>query len=376
MSTAALAPRRSLPSLERYGRHREATARWLLRSIERGRGGSCAHFSLAGGWSRPYPETTGYLIPTLFALEDEVPSLGPRAPALVLGGWLASIQNADGSWNGGLHPARRPRPSVFNTGQILKGMAALFDATGEERWLEAARRGARWLAAGVGAEGLWSGRDYRASETPSYYTHAAWPMLEVWKRTGEEPLRDAAERFLARVLARRRENGSFERWGFGDSPRAFTHTIAYTLRGLLESARILGDWERYGAPAADALERLLKKAELAGGWLPGELDGEWHATSSAVCLTGSAQTAINLLLWERQEPDLRIVNAAAKLVDRVCETQHVEHPIAGVRGAVAGSWPLWGGYMTLRYPNWAAKYHADALTMLERRLAAEAERAA
>jgi hypothetical protein len=35
--------------------------------------------------------------------------------------------------------------------------------------------------------------------------------------------------------------------------------------------------------------------------------------------------------------------------------------VGGLRGAVAGSAPLWGDYMRMRYPNWAAKYHCDAL---------------
>ena len=45
-----------------------ATAAWLLRSIDNGEGGWCAYFSPATGWSNPYPETTGYLIPMLIEL--------------------------------------------------------------------------------------------------------------------------------------------------------------------------------------------------------------------------------------------------------------------------------------------------------------------
>ena len=36
----------------------------------------------------------------------------------------------------------------------------------------------------------------------------------------------------------------------------------------------------------------------------------------------------------------------------------------GVRGGMPGSFPINGGYMTYRYPNWAAKFFMDAL-MLE-----------
>lgn len=367
-------PQTQLATLERYAVHRAATLAWLVRGIERGQGGSCAHFSVAMGWSRPYPETTGYLIPTLLANAAEHPELELRERALACGRWLLSIQNADGSWNGGLHPPRPPaRPSVFNTGQILKGMVALQRAGAGDAFLQAATRGARWLAATAQRDGLWGGGDYRASVTPSYYTHVLWPMLEVWLETGDAVVRASAESGLATVLRRFRSNGALERWGFGDQPRAFTHTIAYALRGVLECSRILGAWDEIGARTRPALETLLRRAELGGGRLSGEFDDEWRATANFECLTGSAQTAINLLLWEHQEPDLRIVNGAAKLVDRVCATQHLRHPLPGVRGAVAGSWPIWGRYMTLRYPNWAAKYHVDALSRLSARVERETE---
>ncbi|HVG43827.1 MAG TPA: hypothetical protein VM890_03825, partial [Longimicrobium sp.] len=54
-----------LPTLERYRAHRRETTAWMVRSVAAGGGGSCAHFAPLTGWSRPYPETTGYLIPTL-----------------------------------------------------------------------------------------------------------------------------------------------------------------------------------------------------------------------------------------------------------------------------------------------------------------------
>lgn len=366
----------TLRTLDRYARHRRATAQWLVRSIEHGRGGSCAHFSLAGGWSAPYPETTGYLIPTLLALDGELAELQLARRARDLGRWLLSIQNGDGSWNGGLHEPRcASKPSVFNTGQILKGLVALHRADPSAGWLESAHRGAAWLQRRSLAQGLWPA-EYRASATPSYYTHVAWPMLEVATETGDAAVRRCAEHALARILLRRRENGAFESWGFGEDGRAFTHTIAYTLRGILECSRLLEAWEDIGARAVPALERVVRKAELSGGRLAGEIDLEWRASGEFVCLTGNAQLAICLLIWEQHERDLRLVNAAAKLVDRVCAAQSLSHPLGGLRGAVAGSAPVWGRYMALRYPNWAAKYHCDALVRLAARVEAERERAA
>jgi hypothetical protein len=360
-----------LPSLERYGIHLEATAAWLLRSIRPG-GGSAAYYAPLLGWSRPYPETTGYLIPTLLRLHERLGSAEAETAALHAGSWLLSLQAPEGCWLGGLQPPRgRPQPSVFNTGQILLGLCALHRWTGEATWLEAATRGAAWLAEGVDGAGRWPAGHYRGDFQPSYYTRVAWPMLEVWRLNREDRVRAAAERVLDGVLKRRRSNGAFAGWGFAPRQPAFTHTIAYTLRGLLESARLLDDWPRFGAPAEEALEILRRRAELAGGRLPGAFSEDWRADRRFVCITGCAQVALCLLIAEEHSPDLRMVNAVCKLVDTVCARQRLTGS-RGVRGAVPGSLPFWGRYMRFRYPNWAAKFHADALDRLIDRLEREA----
>jgi hypothetical protein len=349
----------------RYTRHLAATADWLVRSIEHGGGGSCAYFTLAGGWSRPYPETSGYLIPTLLALPKQLPGFAGEDRAVAMGSWLLSLQDDEGWWRGGLHPPKDDAgPSVFNTAQILQGMVALADFTGEERWLAAARKAGRWLASGVDGSGVWSGRDYRAVGTPSYYTYAAWPLLQTGIRCDDAEIREAAEGVLDAILARRRPNGTFEGWGFSHGEPAFTHTIAYTLQGLIGSAKLLGDWERYGKPAEEGLRALAQRAELAKGRLAGRLDDDWRPAARYVCLTGNAQIALCLLDWDEREADPSSVGAAAGLIDVVCGAQRLRLPLGGIRGAVGGSSPIWGRYMVLRYPNWAAKYHCDALMRL------------
>ena len=45
--------------------------------------------------------------------------------------------------------------------------------------------------------------------------------------------------------------------------------------------------------------------------------------------------------------------------------QNLQTPDMNIRGGIKGSHPVNGGYMTWRYPNWAAKFFMDAL-MLEK----------
>lgn len=259
---------------------------------------------------------------------------------------------------------------MFNTAQVLHGLVALHELTGEPRWLQAGSRAARWLAGGLGEDGLWAGTDYRQAGTPSYYTFALWPMLAMAERADEPDVRESAVRALDAILERRRENGTFARWGFVEGGAAFTHTIAYTIQGLMESARLLDDWPTYGTPAEAGLLELYRRSELAAGRLSGRLDDGWSPAARYICLTGNAQTALCLLAWERRRPDLRLLNSAARLLDVICDAQNLGRPDP-LRGAVGGSLPIWGRYMFLRYPNWAAKFHCDALMQLIPRLREE-----
>lgn len=356
-------------SVQRYLSHLGATLRWLQKSVDRGCGGSSAFFSPLYGWAAPYPETTGYLIPTLIeqGRRWEDPTL--TQTAVILGEWLMNLQREDGAWPGGLYRVGQTKePSVFNTAQVLRGLMALYRETEERRWLTACHTGAQWIGAAIDGRGRLRVRDYRSDATPAYYAYVAPPLLDVAQAAEIGEVADAAKRLLDHVVALQKATKDFEEWGFRRGKPAFTHTIAYTLQGLQESACFLNDGDFYWSVASAAIEKLLRKAELSGGRLPGAYGPEWQPVRWYSCLTGNAQIALCLLAQDRHAPDLRIVNGAAKLVDTVCERQWLYGAPDALRGAVAGSTPLWGRYMTLRYPNWAAKYHCDALTALIDRL--------
>ena len=63
---------------------------------------------------KPYPEVTGYIIPTLI-------ECGERELAVELGHWLLSIQAENGAFRGPDDGACY----VFDTGQIVRGFLAL-----------------------------------------------------------------------------------------------------------------------------------------------------------------------------------------------------------------------------------------------------------
>lgn len=319
---------------------------WIARSRSPRTGGSRAYFTPLRGWSRTYPEVTGSLIPTVLQAGDE-------ALARSFAEFLLEIQHADGAWTAGMWPTRTHAPrNAMSTAQILRGLCALYRHSNDVVWLEAAQRAACWLASTSDALNA------------TYHTQVAWSLLDSWSITGDEAQRTSAISILERVRTRRTLMGAFTGWGFGGSDSAFTHTIGYTLRGFLESARLLDAWPRYGAPLVNALRRLAEDAIASDGRLAGAYDIDWRSDTRYSCLSGSAQIAMCLLTAQTMKPHHRYPYAATVLVEEICRRQKIDHPIPGVRGAISGSYPIWGRYLRGRYPSWSAKYLCDAITAL------------
>ena len=70
------------------------------------------------------------------------------------------------------------------------------------------------------------------------------------------------------------------------------------------------------------------------------------------------------LIWlelHRLQSDPILLSAACKAIDLVKRAQPMSSSDAGIRGGIPGSDPVWGDYMYVRIPNWAAKFFIDAL---------------
>ena len=356
--------------IDSYRYHLKITADWIQKSFHNNSGGSSAHYADFLGWSKSYPETTGYIITTLIELSKFYNNQTYYNQAVNAGNWLQTLQNKDGSFPSGLINKNETNPpSVFNTGQIIDGLTELYLYDSNTKWLMMAENAANWLCNTLNEDGFWDKGNYKSKFNPSYYSQVAWPILKVYKINNSDLLKNSSKIVLSNISRRLLKNGVINDWGFEKNSPAFTHTIAYTIRGFIESAIILNDWENFGSPIEKSINKLYRQAEINAGALPGMYDNNWKPDKSFVCLTGNAQIAICFLRYEKMFPDLRLVNASIKLVDYVCNQQK---KLKNYKlGSVAGSKPLWGKYMKFRYPNWAAKYHADSLILLMKRLEIE-----
>jgi hypothetical protein len=344
--------------------HLGAAIDWLCRAqdVRDGHadaGGVSAGWSFEDGWLPSYPETTGYIIETMLAAAQVLqrPELVGRARRMI--DWELSIQLPDGAFPGHFGEAGS-RPVIFNTGQIMHGMVAGYTQLQRQDCLAAAVRAGHWLADQQDTDGCW--RKFEHHDTPHVYnTRATWPLLATGLIAGEPRLVDAARRNLDWALTQQTACGWFATNAFVPWKSPFTHTIAYAIRGLLESGVLLRE-ERY-LNAALAAGHGIAAVQRPDGWLAGTYRDGWVADAGYACLTGVAQMSLN---WTRlaQATGAEELRSNARSALAYLKTTHrLDHADAAVRGGVAGSSPIWGDYSRFEYPNWAAKFFADALMM-------------
>jgi len=322
-------------------------------------GGIARHYSLVDGWSASYPETTGYIIPTLIqcAKRFDNPSLKIRAQRAL--DWLVSIQLPNGAFQGGVIGGRPVVPVVFNSGQILFGLSSGVREFGGQ-YAEPLRRAAQWLAHAQDADGCWRkhGSPFASPGEKTYDTHVGWALLEAARVDPDQGYADVALANVRWALEQQNDHGWFRGCCINHIPtRALTHTIGYALRGILEAYRYSHDPSLLAAcvKTADGILSAMRD----DGFLPGQLDGAWRGTVSWSCLTGTAQIAHCLLLVYEFTGDGRYRDAgftANRFVRRTVRTEGA----AGIRGGVKGSFPVDGGYASYQYLSWANKFLIDS----------------
>jgi hypothetical protein len=256
---------------------------------------------------------------------------------------------------------------------VILGWVDLYHHTGYERYLSASVKAADWLSINMENDGRWINYCYNGI-THAYHSRVSWSLLEVYKHTNNSKYKDAAVRNITWVLSRVQENGWIEDMGFTRDETPFTHTIAYTLRGLLECSYFFEEGLKLKTQdiVMQAAEKIMYKYEKNKNnpyslpkFLPGNLNNKWQSNAKFSCLTGNAQIAIIWLKIYQLNKDARYLNAALKILDQLKEVQNIKSTNPGIRGGIAGSYPIWGTYMRFSYPNWAAKFFADALMLQE-----------
>ncbi len=346
--------------------HLQATMKWLTEAQDvcGGEGVSCAYY-LKTGWGVAYPETSGYILATFLAYADYKADSAFVDRAKQLGDWEIKIQAP----NGGVYSSPILKQTrVFNTGQVILGWCALFERTRDQKYLQAALRAGNYLLDEQEEDGTWSRDTFCGART--YHSRVDWALLKLAKISGVDQYAVAAVKNLKWVTAQQHETGWFKNCGFNnDLPNM--HVISYTLRGLLESMlvghELAKELDLLSATikAADALCLAIKKRPVAGieGMVPTSFDINWLSPNTDSCLTGNAQFSCFLYLLSHATNNDNYREMADLVLSAVKQTQVVKTSLQPIKGALAGTFPITHGYQANGYPNWAAKFLADALLM-------------
>jgi hypothetical protein len=358
--------------------HMRGALDWLLESqTVTGSGGFAAAYSFKDGWLPPYPETTGYIIPTLLEAHAVLGDARLGQAAMSAAVWELEIQLPSGAIQAGYRGADPQRfwteevvPAAFNTGQVVIGWNRAFQETGDRRFLDASSHACRFLVDCLDEDGIFRRGLSPAPTNPTraYYTRVAYAMAWTGRLTGESAFETAARRHLDWVVSRQQPDGWFLHAGFHDDDTPLTHTMAYTAEGLVDAGELLGE-NRYVDASRRHVTAAAHACERRGMMLPAQFTSGWKSADRFCCVPGNAQFAALWCRFGRRDGDLPLVNTGLKMVDWLKQRQSLDNLAPGIRGGLAGAWPIDGGYSTYTYVNWAAKYFVDAL--LEARAARE-----
>ena len=339
-------------------KHLSSAAQWLQRAAGTTPDDGVSYgYSIRGGWRPSYRETSGYIAVTFFDLAQRFGDTDLASLALRISNWLCEVQEPDGSI---ANPEYRPHEGiVFDTGQVLLGYVRAFRETGEPRFRDAAARAASWLASRLDEDGAWR-RNTHLQTPHTYNTRVAWAMLECHQTAPDPAIEAAARKTLDWALCQEHD-GYFRSCAFEPDVAPFTHTIAYAIRGFLESGRLLGEakYQQTAVRAADAVLGHLRD----DGWIPGQIDEDGQARARYCCLTGNCQLAIVWFKLYQATGSERYLEAARRSLGFVMQHQDLATSNLALRGAIKGSQPIWGRYAPLSYPNWATKFFIDAMLL-------------
>ena len=346
--------------------HLDAAIAWLKHAQDvTGNGGVAQTYLVKSRhWAPSYPETTGYIIPTLYRYADIAGDEDSRVRARRMADWEIDIQLPGGGVLAGAL-GDSDKPTVFNTGQVIFGWVRAFEEEQDDRYRDAAARACNWLCDIMDDDGCWrqfgSPMTMAGTSINTYNTRSAWGLARTHEITGEKRFLDAAVRNCEWALTQARANGWLESNCLQDSTQPYTHTIAYAMRGLMEIGAYAGreDFMAVARKIGDAMLAALPP----DGFMPGRFNDQWSPTVKWSCLTGDCQLGINWGRLFQITGETRYRDATTRILGFVKRTQPLSADDSNAIGGIKGSHPIDGGYHPWQYPNWATKFYADALMM-------------
>ncbi|MBF0445725.1 MAG: hypothetical protein HQL68_09045 [Magnetococcales bacterium] len=320
------------------------------------------------GFKESYPETTGYIIQSFcdYSLQYNVKEYLKHAESMAV--WESQVQMASGAVQGGaLCEKAKQQPAVFNTGMVLQGYSTLLNQIKNETILTSAHKAANFLLQDLGEDGHFKthGAFVSAANIKTYNVLCGWALYKIGELTGDKKYINAALKNAQAAMEQQQENGWFANNDLTKENYPLTHTIGYTLQGLLEVGVLAGRQDMIQA-VIRGINPIITNINPKG-FLAARFFSNWQPASLSSCLTGSAQIAIVAFRLYEITGDKSYQEAGNRLLNYLKALQQTHNPDPNITGALAGSFPiLLGSYMRAGYPNWATKYLLDGLLLQDR----------
>ena len=231
----------------------------------------------------------------------------------------------------------------------------MFRETGDERFLDSARKAGQWLADVQEKDGSWLRFAYN-DRPHAYYSRVAAALIETGLLAGNEEFVEAGRRNLDWVIEQEQDNGYFRYSEFRPGEDALLHTLVYVIEGFSMAFDLTGE-QRWGdslVRGATVLRRLVNEE----GLLYSQYDPRWRPANKEYCVTGLAQYAGVCFDVHRinDDPDFRKLGNG--ILGRLRRWQvNRGHDITG---ALPSSIPVWGYYGGMAFFNWNSKFFLDA----------------
>lgn len=318
--------------------------------------GSCASKNVIGKWSAPYPETTGYLVPTLLQSDSHLPQHGLSTLAEKQLHFFQKLRTKEGGF---YSDTVASPPIVFDVGQILLGQLSLVPfVDNPDQLLQEIELTRDWLRDLLNEEGDFISHNYIPDYQPTYYSRIAWPLAYA-EIVIDSKVSLRTKRLVDNILSKQNENFTFKDWGFRKGDAAYTHTIAYTLRGLWEYAEIVNSKsiKKQVKSTLKTLSTIIQKENKIGA----TYDEKWKGNYRYICATGNAQLALLYLIVYERTGRNEYLEPISLLLTPLLSAQR---QLSINKGAVPSSIPIWGEYQKMKFTNWTQKFFTDVLIKL------------
>ncbi|MDD5071982.1 MAG: hypothetical protein PHQ42_04595 [Patescibacteria group bacterium] len=359
--------------------------KWLYIANQRLQGrGFPAKFSIGAryGLASSYPETTGYTLCTLLTILRNKPwrDFNYQLVIKLIDNsckYLLTMQLENGAFTGGRESTKDfGTPSIFDSGQILLGLADLYETANKNQEVDsyfvdrtvlkkAIIDAANFLAGEIEEDGSFKATYTYLKSKRSYYARAAYGLLRAGVVLENEQFIIKAKRKFDYVVKLQKENGWIDYWGFEDD-QAVLHTIAYTLRGLVEAAIYFKN-DQYALVVERAISFLVsydKKNFLYPNLFPSHYDCQRKYVND-LCITGLSQMAIVIKKFNfySAETPPQYEKLFKDIIEATKCFQLRGFSNELLNGVMPASWPIDGKYQPNNLIEWGTKFFMDSLLL-------------